>query len=383
MWVNDKREAQKSGFLLNEFKNMADSARRRVEEIGAIHCMYLFKEDEIWRWTSNSGDIRRDVLDVSTDEVKKLANRTWEMMSSKCNKRNEEISKASLRDLHKLAKSLLPEEVLSTSANEKKKLLLITPDDILSKIPFETFNIGRRDRYIPLLSTHDVAYLRDMEPAPDGMGSDPGIVLVNADISKELDRRYIFQRELSQTQIEVDAIAAIDPNICCLQNADASKSNLMSFWENASFIYFASHIFRNPEVPYLMLIPLAPPKTLAGPHASYLDVTDVRSADLSKCNLVVLSGCSSGAPYVDENAVGPSLGDAFLDAGAAAVVQTFWDVRDDNASKLMKSYISSWKDPDFEKIHSLCEIRRKALQSPKGPRHPSTWAAYAIKIGKF
>jgi CHAT domain-containing protein len=233
------------------------------------------------------------------------------------------------------------------------------------------------------LSKYDIAYLRHVENSHRQSGKAPGVVLVNAQISKELDYKYIFQRKLSQTHSEGTTIAAIDPNVHYLEGTPATKSNLLSCWEEASFIYIASHIFRNPEVPYLMLIPLTPPEGTGGPHESYIDFRDIRSADFSECNLVVLSGCSSGAPYVDAHSVGPSLGDAFLDAGANAVVQTFWDVRDENASKLMKSYINSWEAPDFDKIHSLCEIRRKALQSPQGPRHPSTWAAYAIKIGKL
>jgi CHAT domain-containing protein len=374
---------QTAGSLIEDFKSRAESATVRLKELGAIHCIYLVRDDEIWRWTAASNGIRRDVLEASTPGVKELVAKTWEMMTKTSSNRDASISKNLSQNLRRLATILLPSEVLETPSHQTEKLFLITPDEFLGRIPFESFNVGTEEQYLPLLSRQDVAYLRYMDKAPDRTAADPGVIVVNAQISKELDQQYIFQKELSQAHIEAEAAVAIDPHARYLEGDSASKSNLLSSWEDASFIYFASHIFRNPEVPYLMLVPLTPPKATAGPHASYLDLTDIRSADFNKCNLVVLSGCSSGAPYIDAHTAGPSLGDAFLDAGAAAVIQTFWDVRDDDASELMTSFVNTWKKPGFDRIHSLCEIRRRAMQSPQGFRHPSVWAAYAIKVGKL
>lgn len=156
----------------------------------------------------------------------------------------------------------------------------------------------------------------------------------------------------------------------------------MRHWEDVSYVYIATHIIRDPQVPYLVHIPLAFPGGDAGPEAAYLDITDIRSADLTGCEIVVLSGCGSGAPYIESHVVGPSLADAFLDAGAGAVVQTFWNIRDEDARDFMSEYVRVWNDPQSSKVHSLCEIKRRRLEGEHGIRHPSHWAAYSIKLGR-
>jgi CHAT domain-containing protein len=209
------------------------------------------------------------------------------------------------------------------------------------------------------------------------------VILFNAATSRELGRRYLFHKKLKEAQEEAEAVVALDATAHVLEGKSATKPRLLSLWEDASYLYMATHTFRNPQIPYLMLIPLAPTRDSVAPDAAYLDVTDIRAADFSKCSIVVLSGCSSGAPYVEAGTAGPGLGDVFLDAGAAAVVQSFWDVRDDDAKELMTSFIRLWNDPESSVIHSLCEARRKTMQSPAGVRHPFRWAAYAVKIGSL
>jgi CHAT domain-containing protein len=152
---------------------------------------------------------------------------------------------------------------------------------------------------------------------------------------------------------------------------------------DASYFYFAVHTLRDPAVPYLVLIPLAADSLDTGPDAEYLDILDIRNCDLSRCRVAILSGCSSGAPYVALAGSGPSLGDAFLDSGSGAVIQTFWDVDDNDARNLMTAFVRLWKGTCLTEVKTLSEARRRAMMSSDGVRHPSSWASYSIKLSKL
>jgi len=108
----------------------------------------------------------------------------------------------------------------------------------------------------------------------------------------------------------------------------------------------------------------------------------LRKADLSGCALVVLSGCSSGAPYSDLERWGPSLGDAFLDAGAHAVIQTFWPVEDLQSRRAMSRWAEAWAAGGTP-VQALCDIRRARLERGGAAGDPHFWAAYAIERAGF
>jgi hypothetical protein len=368
------------GSLLKMFRRRAEAVRDRVAGRGAVHCVYAVHGDGIVRWTASRAGIRREVVEVPTGEVRAHITRAWKMMSGKRKTADAGVPSELHGTLRSLARLLLPEEMLRARSAGP---FFITAGGFLGLIPFETFDVGTGDEYIPLLMHHDVAYLRHADRFGGPGEGPPGVILVNEKPSKELLKRYPFQSELEAVIPEGETVAALNPGARLLVGDSASKSNLISAWEDASFIYMAAHMLRDPQVPYLMLIPLAPAAEPAGPDAAYLDVTDIRAADFRACRLVILSGCSSGAPYLEARIAGPSLADVFLDAGAGAVVHTFWDVPDREARRLMTSYVRTWGNPDFSRVRALCDIRRAAFQSPRPDDHPFGWASYGIKIGRW
>jgi hypothetical protein len=368
--------------VLDLFRMRAETARGRIEELGAVHCIYLINGDDIWRWTASRAGVHLEVIDASTGDVREYVTGALKMMSGDDLGRSAIPSPELHRRLRALAGLLLPPEVLHAPSTAAEPFF-ITTDSFLGLIPFETFDIGDGKEYMPLLLRRDVAYLRHADAFVTAAEKAPGVVLVSAMPSKALRKRYPFQPELKEAFAEGETVAALNPDAVFLSGESASKKNLLSVWEKTSFIYMAAHMLRDPQVPYLMLIPLVSPDEIAGPDAAFLDISDIRSADFSNCRTVILSGCSSGAPYLDAGISGPSLGDAFLDSGAGAVVHTFWDIPDSDARRLMTSYVRTWTDPGFSAIHALCRVRREELMSSKHDRHPFGWAAYSIKIGRL
>jgi CHAT domain-containing protein len=215
------------------------------------------------------------------------------------------------------------------------------------------------------------------------VSDEPGIIIVSSDLRMSSRSRYPFGGRLRHVQSEGLAVASLDRDAVILEGPNATKREILEKWENASYLYFATHIIRDPEIPYLVLIPVATPERDSSPESNYLDFSDIRSADFSTCGLVVLSGCSSGVPSVATRIIGPSLGDAFLDAGAAVVITTFWDVKDEDARRLMTAYTEELNKSGYSHIEALCAARRRLFTEARHSSESFSWASYAIHSGGF
>ena len=97
----------------------------------------------------------------------------------------------------------------------------------------------------------------------------------------------------------------------------------------------------------------------------------------------MLAGCASGRPYVTTDAEAPSLGDAFIDAGAAMVVETAWRVQDVAAEPIMTDFNRRWAAAGIDPARALNDAVRGALHGANGVRHPFHWAAYSVVAGRL
>jgi CHAT domain-containing protein len=122
-------------------------------------------------------------------------------------------------------------------------------------------------------------------------------------------------------------------------------------------------------------LPLAVAPDAPREHA-VLDILDVRNASFRGTRLVVLSGCGSGAPWVG-TVMAPGLGDAFLDAGAAAVLQTRWEIEDAFARDLVTEFTRRFAEGQ-DPVTALNAVKREARHRGMAPFH---WASYSIVLG--
>jgi tetratricopeptide (TPR) repeat protein len=377
------------GPTLNGFRAIARETLAGLSRLGAVHCVYLSRDDRIWRWTASQNGIRRDVLNMRSAELDSLVKRTVEGMAAGSGGGESPLAGPLRENLRTLACRLLPDEVRLSAVHPN--IVFITADGSLGDLPFEALDLGADAVYEPLLYRSDVAYLRPPVRAPAVRASGTGAVLVASHPSTAGSSGFVPAERRAEAPAECDAVIARDTRAVSLSGRSATKSRVLSLWENAPYIYIAGHTEIAPEAPYLAAIPVAAASDPA-PHAAQIDIADIRALDLVGCGLVALSGCSSGTPYILPETQGPSLGDAFLDAGAAAVIQTFWDVTDEDAYRIMTSFIRRWKDaPDpsgqgastAPLIHEFCDARRSESRGPMGVRHPSYWASFSIEVTSF
>jgi tetratricopeptide (TPR) repeat protein len=367
--------------LIDEFRSVGRTALEGISRLDAVHSVYLVRDKDIWRWTATRGGVSRDVLNASPEEMRRLVASTRKMLSTYPADPATPADEQLRENLRTLARTLLPVEVLEANTSPSMGPFLVTTDNFLGTIPFETFDIGRGGDYEPLLSHRDVAYVRHVHGDAPRETVGPGVILANREPARTYRGGAQRLRTLREVEEEGKALAQLDKSAIFLMDDYATKRRLTALWEKAPYIYIAGHTIS--DVPYLATIILVDPAGDMPPDKAVLDVTDIRAADLRRCGVVVLSGCSSGSPYIAARGAGPSLGDAFLDAGAGAVVHTFWDVKDEDARRIGTSFINGWKNTNASEVRALADARRGEIRGPKGIRHPSCWANYAITISRF
>ncbi len=138
----------------------------------------------------------------------------------------------------------------------------------------------------------------------------------------------------------------------------------------SALIHFAGHASANP------LYPAASWLEIPGAGAPRrLFAYELERWQLSPGSLVVLAGCETGKGRLSRSEGALSLARAFLNAGAARVVATAWNVDDEQSGELMVDFyrqIARGADLD----DALRQAQLAALKRGAADGGPMTWAAY-------
>lgn len=359
---------------------------------GGRHLVYFVRNHGIDRWNASAAGVTRDRIGGSSGGVKRSVAQTLSHFFTCPAGEDDSIDGELSGELGTLASTLLPEDLFDTKEEEPTGPLFISADDYLQPLPFETLNLSRSGTYLPLLSRYDVAYIHgaggsEQPEVSDERGSgadekaaeDRGLIVADPLLPRETLRRYPGLADLAEGRFEAEIASMVFPKAEVLSGRNATKSKLLDRWEDRPFLYIASHFVRDPDAPYITYLPLSVSIDSMRTDQSLIDALDIRAADFARCDLVVLSGCASGAPYVASTASAPTLADAFLDSRARAVVQTMWMVQDEEARLLMEMFLREWGGEGRSPVEALSSARRVYLRGPNGIRHPSVWGAYTIK----
>lgn len=340
----------------------------------AIHCVFDVRDDEIVRFTASGEGIVMDRIDYEKEDLRSRVSRVRSALSEPPSNGGR-TDPARSGDLRRLAETLLP---ASIRGSDPARLLLVTANDCLAGLPFETLDVGTKG-YSPLAATTDFAWVRYWNTAEVTPG-DSALVVYEPLYPARLRRRHsVLNESLPSSALEAAHVVQLLPRSTALRGAEATKRNFVDRWQRARVVYITGHFVQDPELPYMMFIPMSEdPERHA--DAAYLEIADVRSADLSRCRLVVLSGCASGAPYVNGPFAAPSLADVFADAGAGAVVSTSWAVRDDAAAHFMREFVRNYEAGENDPIGALGRARR-AIAAEK--IDPHFWAGFAVTISRL
>jgi len=362
------------GSLTQRCASLGRAIQGRVKSTESIHSVYFAGSNAVTRWTASASGLRRDIVPVPPSKIKEEIETVTRELASHVSDGSSK-NRTALEALTNLA-ALLP----ATLRDADSRLFLVSPDFYLSNLPFEAINLDGNAGYRPLIESHDVAYVRQAQSHHAARpGSESGLVLVSPSYPPALTRRYTSLGVLPYAAQEAAFVTASFPHSTTLSGKIATKRALKEAWERPDFIYVASHFIQDVGSPYISLLPLAAADD-ADASEAFLEYGDIRRANLSGCNLVVLSGCGSGAEYANTKTSAPSLGDAFIDAGARAVVHTRWRVRDDESYDLARAFITAWSAGQSP-VSALNQAQRAAWRTSGGPS--TTWTSYSVTLSEI
>ncbi len=341
-----------------------------------IHLVYGSIGKRLVRWTSNAGEVRREVLAVDSEETDRLVDRTMELVAADPGAIDAPMPEELRALCVRLGELLLPPEVRDGSTSR----VLVSAEGSLARLPFEALDAGAGGEYEPLLARHDVAYARTVPARPGKTRDGSTVVLVGVENRRSPARPSGTLAPLVAVESEASRAIARLPGGRILKSTEVSKQALLSSWSRASILYVAAHLVRDPEAPLLCYFPITFGARRHRLDDTYLDLRDVRSTDLAGCELVVLSSCASGEPYVVGGRSGPSMADALLDAGAESVIHTRWRVRDERAAVVAPGLAEVWSQGKGDPWTRWSAARRAVARGLDGYFHPFDWAAWSVTI---
>jgi hypothetical protein len=334
---------------------------------GEAHLLFAFVGERLCRWFATPAGVTVDTLAGDAMTWRKRVAMMQQVVAAGAPARLDRSG-----PLRSLSRDLLPARLWS---GPPLKRLYWSPAGPLAAIPVEALDVGEGDGYEPLASRTELATLRgrDLERDP---GSEVA-VLASPALSARQQRLFPQLGPLQQSLAESEDVRARWPRARVLTGRAATEPDVLASWDGAGLIHIAAHLVRQEEIPYYDFIPLAP----AAPENddATLEVADVRRCDLSHCELVVLSTCASGRPYIGGRRVGPSMADAFLDAGARSVLRSLRPVEDRDARRFVSAYLAEWQRSGHDAI-AAARATRIALSSADGGWSPTDWATWSVAV---
>jgi CHAT domain-containing protein len=237
--------------------------------------------------------------------------------------------------------------------------LLISPDGVLSYVPFSLLTPDKQIVFLPSASTL-VSLRASQAEAGEGVlalgdptyGSEPGA-----------------PARLPNSGKEAKAVGDV-----VLVGESASRPQLLAQLADRPrwrALHFACHGLLDVDRPLLSALELAPTKEDSG-HLTVLDIYRLSVP----ADLVTLSACETakGKLYRAEGVIG--LTRAFMQAGVPRIVSSLWKVDDAATAALMGHFYAAWKKgkpPAAALREAQAHVRAQNQW-----RHPAFWAAWQL-----
>jgi len=335
------------------------------------HLLYAFVDYRLLRWCAGPSGVTVDTLPLSPQACLAEVREAIELLQSESPDSRSWYGPRTRRALERLSQQLLPAAWPGPEGGSGT--LEISPDGPLQALPFEALITPGSDG-LPLTFTAAVSYDLGWRSA-SRVAPSASLIFASPSLPPTLRRRYASPPQLQDD--DVRSARALWAGARLLEGDSATKAAFLEAADRASRVYVAGHHLLNPSVPFLGYLPVAS-ATDAPVGDALLEASDLSGLDLSGCELAVLATCAGGAPKSGMLQPGPSLRDAFIDAGAHAVVSSFWDVDDEETSAFMRMFLTEFEH-DHDAAHALERARRDAISA--SPRmSPRVWAGWSVAV---
>lgn len=249
-----------------------------------------------------------------------------------------------------------------------KNFIAIEPDESLSSVPFRALVTDSGDywgKQAALEQIDSVAdYLnRRSEPQPQQGGQT--LLVSSPPIKGNLARLYPPLNFAGEPVSESDG-----RTIVRLPGREATLDNIAKNRDDANVFHFFGHATSRAESSALLVA------AENGDAEFLLNANRVRSQNWSKTRLVVLSACSTAAGETFGPANRDGLVRGFLEAGAARVIASQWDVDAPATAELFRRFYDQIaRSGDTARALQAAEIE---IARDENTAHPYYWAAFNL-----
>ncbi len=335
-----------------------------------------------------------------TDSLLSSIRAYLEFLSSPDELSSEERGESYLYNAHNLYQTLL-RPVLAQLPEEINRLI-ISPDGILSYIPFEALieSLPQEEwRYsdLPyLIHSHAISYTHsathwleqqeksDQAPPNNWLGFAPSYE--DAQITESVKpialNRFLTRDgsvQLPYAQEEITQISQMVGGQGLFQSS-ALESDFHREADQYQILHLATHGLVEDRQPLYSKLVFAPEDDSV--YDGFLHAYEIYNMRLP-ANLVVLSACNTGVGKLEKGEGIMSLSRAFFYAGVKSLLMSLWKVSDESTSELMVSFyegLKAGKDKDLALQQAKVDYiwnQEIAMKS-----HPYFWAGFVLKGDK-
>jgi CHAT domain-containing protein len=276
--------------------------------------------------------------------------------------------------------------------------IIISPDNILSYLPFETLPVSkisddgimfRKIDY--LLNKYDVSYVYSAtfmdESAKGNFSSGPGnstiafapVYTEKIDIHDLNSRQNSASFKLSDlpyARLEAEYVSQITGGKL-YEGADAKESVFKTEAGNFDIIHLAMHTVVNDKEPMLSTLIFSPETNTTFSDDRYLKTYEIYGIPL-KAKMVVLSSCNTGSGLLHTGEGIMSLARGFIYSGSKSVVMSMWEIDDRSGTEIVKMFYKNLNEGDSKSM-ALRKARIKYLKKADQFRSlPYFWSALVI-----
>jgi CHAT domain-containing protein/tetratricopeptide (TPR) repeat protein len=286
---------------------------------------------------------------------------------------------------------ILIEPVLPYIISER---LIISPDNLLSYIPFETLPSGKGSgskqlyRSLPyLMDNFDISYTYSVtfmaENFREGYRFKNKVMAFAPDYPVNIDIQSVFLSRQAQSGVLHDLpYARLEAKYVTdltggklYENSDASESTFKKESGNYNILHLAMHTLLNDKDPMnSALIFSAGTDTL---DDRFLKTYEIYGMPL-KAKMVVLSSCNTGSGILYSGEGILSLARGFIYSGSQSVVMSMWEIEDRSGTEIVKMFYDNLKK-GYSKSGALRKARTNYLKNSDQLRsHPYFWSTLVV-----
>jgi len=266
----------------------------------------------------------------------------------------------------------------------EEESLIVSPDDVLHYLPFETLVLAN-GKY--LIEEHPISYISSgtmncvMHNEKKNVPSRPLIAFGNPGSGNDGSyREKQFRSEhapLSFSGKEVKSVSGLFEDSVIHLGLQATEEQMRSTkLDKFRYIHFATHALIDEQVASRSRIVLS--SDLSTASDGYLDIHEIQDLQVN-AELVVLSACATslGEFVRGEGLIGMTK--AWFYAGASSVIASLWYVNDRSTALLMEKMYTELSN-GVEKSEALRQAKLWMLSASEQAnyRHPYYWAPFVL-----